>query len=101
MSTVTAILFGRMCWANALVRFELSSNNWRFSDWTQCYPLNFCEPYQKLHKFFAIFKLWSCKNWWNVIETQNAVKAGKHKKIPWKLRHTGIITHMLQKGESP
>ena len=51
MSTVTAILFGRMCWANALVRFELSSNNWRFSDWTQCYPLNFCEPYQKLHKF--------------------------------------------------
>ena len=51
MSIVTAILFGRTCWANVLVGSELSSNNRRFSGWTQCYPSNFCEPHGKLHKF--------------------------------------------------
>lgn len=52
---VTAILFRRTYWANALVGSELNSNNRRFSDWTQCYPSNFCDPYGKLHQF-AVFE---------------------------------------------
>ena len=91
MSTVTAILFGRTCWANALAGSELSSNNRRFFGWTPCYPSNFCEPYGKYTNFCSI----EAKVTQKLAECHCDVKCGKSWKTSKNTRKSSWEDSMI------